>query len=67
MGPYFADAVELIRVCEVLGIDIRNEDPRDYQKDDIAKLKVTYISKNRDYLSGSRQRNITVLDSLSSI
>jgi len=67
MDPYFADAVELIRVCEVLGIDIRDEDPRDYQKDDIAKLKVTYISKNRDYLSGSRQRNITVLDSLSSI
>lgn len=67
MDPYFADAVELIRVCEVLGIDIREEDPRDYQKDDIAKLKVTYISRNRDYLSGSRQRNITVLDSLSSI
>ena len=59
MDPYFADAVELIRVCEVLGIDIRNEDPRDYQKDDIAKLKVTYISKNRDYLSGSRQRNLS--------
>src|SRR5699024_9820958 len=33
----------------------------------IAKLKVTYISKNRDYLSGSRQRNLSVLNSLSSV
>lgn len=64
---YFADAIELLRVCSVLGIDIKDEDPRDYQAADIAKLKITYISKNRDYLSGSRQRNLSVLDSLSTI
>lgn len=64
---YFTDAIELLRICTVLGIDIREEDPFDYQAADIAKLKVTYISKNRDYLSGSRQRNLSVLNSLSSV
>lgn len=65
--PYFADAIELLRICTVLGIDIREEDPFDYQAADIAKLKVTYISKNRDYLSGARQRNLSVLNSLSAV
>lgn len=64
---YFTDAIELLRICTVLGIDIREEDPFDYQAADIAKLKVTYISKNRDYLSGSRQRNLSVLNSLSTV
>lgn len=65
--PYFADMVELLQVCEVLGIDIKQEDPRDFQAEDIAKLKVTYISRNRDYLSGARQRNLSVMNSLRSV
>lgn len=64
---YFDDAIELIRICRVLGIDIKEESPLDYQAKDIANLKVTYISKNLDYLNGSRKRNLSVLDSLSSV
>lgn len=64
---YFDDAMELIRVCRVLGIDIKEEDPLNYQAKDIANLTITYISKNLDYLSGSRKRNLSVLDSLASV
>lgn len=63
---YFSDAVELLRICEILGVDITKEDPLDYQAKDINKLKVTYITKNRDYLKGAPQRNLSVIASLSS-
>ena len=62
---YFNDAMELLRICDVLGIDITKEDPHDYQAEDIAKLKITYIVKNREYLEGAMQRNLNVLSSLS--
>ena len=61
---YFDDAMELLRVCDVLGIDIRNEDPREFQADTIEKMRVTYISRNREYLSGARSRNHSVLNDL---
>lgn len=64
---YFDDAIELVRVCCVLGIDLKEEDPRDYQADAISNLRVTYISKNLDYLRGSHKRNFNVLDALSSV
>lgn len=62
---YFRDAMELLRVCDVLGIDITRENPADYQRENIEKLKITYITRNRDYLRGVRNRNLTVLDTLS--
>ena len=64
---YFYEALELIRVCKVLGIDILKEDPLQYQADTIAKLRVTYLRKNREYLSGPRHYNPNVIDAISSM
>lgn len=61
---YFQDAMELLDVCDTLGIDITQEDPQDYQAEQIQKLKITYITKNREYLRGMRPRNLSVLDAL---
>lgn len=64
---YFGDAMELLRVCKALSIDITAENPFDFQAEDIRNMKVTYISKNRDYLRGTRQRNHDVLNSLATV
>jgi len=64
---YFHDAMELLNVCRVLGIDIRKEDPHDYQAADMDKLIVTYVAKNKDYLFSNRKYNQNVLESLSKV
>jgi hypothetical protein len=64
---YLDNAMELLKVCEVLGIDITKENPHDFQAADIAKLQVTYITKNRDYLRGSQARNSNVMESLATV
>lgn len=62
---YFYDAMEFLHVCEILGIDIRSEDPRDFQSEEIANMQVTYITKNKEYLSGLKKYNRDVLNGIS--
>lgn len=65
--PYFYDALELLQVCTVLGIDITQEDPTVFTPEFIENLKVTYISKNRNYLQGCTRVNGNVLNKLSTL
>jgi hypothetical protein len=64
---YFSDAIELIHVCKVLGVDIAKEDPLEFQGSNIEKLRVTYMVKNKDYMSTAHRCNYHVLSSLSNI
>ena len=64
---YYYDALELLQVCKVLGIDLTEEDPTTFTQEFIDNLKVTYIAKNRNYLKGKIAVNSSVLNSLSSI
>lgn len=44
------DANELLHCYEILGIDIRDEDPRIYDKSYVDKLVVAYVTSNIDYV-----------------
>jgi hypothetical protein len=46
---YFESAMELLNVCETLDIDIKAEDPHDYQQEFIDKLVVTHVASNERY------------------
>jgi hypothetical protein len=47
--PLFKNAMELVRMCEELGIKLANEDPYDYGEEFISSLISTHITENRDY------------------
>lgn len=62
---YFYDAMELLDICEKLGIDIGREDPFEYQEEYISTLAVTYIAKNRDVvMRGCRPVNRAMIEEL---
>jgi hypothetical protein len=48
--PYYNDMVNLLHYYNVMGINIREEDPFTYQEDFISSLTVLYITSNRDYV-----------------
>lgn len=64
---YFYDAMELLSVCDILGIDIKNENPMDFQEEDIQNMQVTYITRNRDYMRGAKGYNLEVLDCITKV
>jgi hypothetical protein len=47
---YFYTAMELLDVCETLGIDLKQEDSNMYQQDFIDSLTVTYLAPNKMYV-----------------
>lgn len=65
--PYYWDALELVRICELLGVDIKEEDPCKYGHEFVDSLVVLYITKNREYIDTMRGRNPQVISSLCSI
>lgn len=50
-APSRSDASALVFNLMVLGIDIKDEDPRIYNEDYISKMTVTYISLNQSYVA----------------
>ena len=44
------DASELIHCYEIMGIDIRDEDPKIYTKDLVNRMVVSYVTSNVDYV-----------------
>lgn len=61
---YFYDAIEFLHVCRVLGIDFSSIDPTDFQAEQIANLRVTYLRSNREYLDGPRGYNMNLLSAV---
>jgi hypothetical protein len=51
---YFYNAMELLDILDRLEIDIKNEDPFNYQEDFISKLDVSHIIDNRDFMLQGR-------------
>lgn len=64
---HFYDAIEFMRVCEVLGIDFLSIDPMDFQAEQIAKLTATYLQSSRERSGGPRKYNLGVLHAVSQI
>ena len=52
---YFYDAMEFLDILERLDIDIKNEDPFNYQEEFISKLEITYVPKNKNLMLRGRR------------
>lgn len=58
---------ELLHICWKIGIDIKQENPLDYNKDFIDSIVITSVEKNRRYLLGNNPINPDVIKRLSTI
>lgn len=47
---YFEYAMELLRICDILNIDITKEDPLDYQEDYISSIICDVLPTNKEYI-----------------
>lgn len=62
--PYYADLTEFGYICDLLGIKLWMEDPREYDQKFINTLVVTYISTNQEFLWHGKKLDRTVLGAL---
>ena len=62
---YYRASQELLRVCTILGLDIRNEDAKLYTKDVIDDAVCMYIASNEEYLEDYGFANSKLITALS--
>lgn len=59
---YYKSYKELLGIAEILGIDLKREDPRDYDIGVVEKATCLYIAKNEEFINGIGRADRSILD-----
>lgn len=62
---YYKAAQEFLAICNFLGVDIKKENPLDYDKEYIDSIVCTYIASNEEYIESYGYADPAIIDALS--